>query len=421
MAEENKTSKQTDGKRAEDKKRGFFKRLKAGLFRKESPAKEAAAPGKVSEKKSESKTHEKTRPSSLEGGESAPSPSAEALSAEDPMAKTPLTADPLAEGPPPLRGAQKPAASGSDSASSSLSLKEKSDDRQAKTEAETEVAAPAADAKADEKPSEKKSAEAGKEGAAVEDGPGSESAATSAPPPRTTAESPVQKPRAQSQAREVKLPGLFAFKMETVSLYDEKGKRISATALHYEPWRVSQVKTKEKDGYSAVQLACRPQKNGRCGKALTGHLKSAGFKEGALRVREIRLLKDAPEDIQPGCELSLESLAKGDKVRISGLSKGRGFSGVMKRWGFRGGKASHGAKTHRKTGAVGQHTEPSRVFPGRKMPGRFGYKKISVRNVQVADVLPEERLIFVKGAVPGARRSLIALTKQPKLSKRAGF
>ena len=213
---------------------------------------------------------------------------------------------------------------------------------------------------------------------------------------------------------QIKMNGLFAFKLEMTSFYNEEGKAVPVTALHYEPWRVSQIKTREKEGYSSVQLACHPQKNNRCSKPLVGHLTPAGFKEGARYVKE--LCEKAPENAQVGHELSIESLKKGDLVRLSSQSKGRGFAGVIKRWGFHGGKASHGSKSHRRPGAIGQHTEPSRVFPGRKMPGHYGFQKVTLKKVEVVDILPEENLIFVKGPVPGSRNTLVTLRKEESLN-----
>ena len=207
----------------------------------------------------------------------------------------------------------------------------------------------------------------------------------------------------------IKLQGLFAFKMSMTSLYDEQGRMVPVTALKYKPWVVSQIKTKEKEGYSAVQLACMPQKNNRSTRAQIKHLASAGFKEGARYIREIR--QELPEDIKVGLELSIESLQKGDRVRISSRSKGRGFTGVVKRWGFSGGPASHGSKIHRSTGSIGQCTEPSRVMPGRKMPGQHGFETITLNSVPVVDVLPEEGVVFVKGPVSGARNTLVSLRK----------
>lgn len=207
----------------------------------------------------------------------------------------------------------------------------------------------------------------------------------------------------------VKLEGLFAFKMSMTTFYNEKGERVPVTALKYEPCYISQIKNREKESYEAVQVAFKAQKNKRCSKALIGHLKPAGFKEGARFMKEIR--QSLPEGVKPGQEISIESLKKGDLVKVSSLSKGRGFSGVMKKWNFAGGKASHGSKSHRRTGSIGQHTEPSRVMPGRKMPGQYGFKRVSRLKVPIVDVLPEEGMIFVKGPVPGARNTLVSLKK----------
>ena len=207
----------------------------------------------------------------------------------------------------------------------------------------------------------------------------------------------------------VKLEGLFAFKMSMTTFYNDKGESVPVTALKYEPCRVSQIKTQEKESYQAVQVAFKAQKNKRCSKALIGHLISSGFKEGARFVREIH--QKISEEIKPGQEVSIESLKKGDMVKITSLSKGRGFAGVMKRWNFAGGKATHGSKSHRRIGSIGQHTEPARVMPGRKMPGQYGFRQVSRLKVPVVDVLPEEGMIFVKGPVPGARNTLVSLVK----------
>ena len=213
----------------------------------------------------------------------------------------------------------------------------------------------------------------------------------------------------KNKKESIKLEGLFAFKMSMTRFYDEKGGSLPVTALKYEPAYVSQIKTEEKHSYSAVQVAFKAQKNKRCSKALIQHLKPAGFKEGARFVKEIK--QEVSEAIQVGDELSIHSLEKGDLVKISALSKGKGFTGVMKRWNFRGGAASHGSKAHRRTGSIGQHTKPGRVFPGRKMPGRQGFQQVSRLKVPVVEVLPEEGIIFVKGAVPGARHTLVSLQK----------
>jgi len=220
------------------------------------------------------------------------------------------------------------------------------------------------------------------------------------------AEDSIKNPKAEDS--KIQLNGLFAFKMSMTSFYED-GKRIPVTALQYKPWKVAQIKTKSKEGYSAIQLACQAQKNKRCSKALIQHLKPAGFKEGARYVKEIR--QDIPEGLKVGQDLSIESLKKGDRVQLVSRSKGLGFTGVIKRWNFKGGPSSHGSKSHRRIGSIGQHTEPARVMPGRKMPGQCGFQKQS-QFVKIVDVLTKEQMIFVKGSVPGARNTLVSLLKK---------
>ena len=219
-----------------------------------------------------------------------------------------------------------------------------------------------------------------------------------------------------AQAEQIKLSGLYAFKLGMSSIYDEKGQFTPVTLLQMKPCFVSQIKTQKKEGYSSVQVACKPQKNNRVSKPLVAHLSAAGFKEGAAHVKEIR--QSSTENIKVGQEVSINSLEKGDMVKLTGVSKGHGFAGVVKRWGFKGGPASHGAKTHRTTGSIGNRTEPARVMPGKKMPGHYGVEQVSIRNVKVVDVVPDEKLILVKGPVPGARNSLVYLHKSQPVEKR---
>ena len=205
-----------------------------------------------------------------------------------------------------------------------------------------------------------------------------------------------------------KLNALFAFKMGMASVYNEKKNRIPVTVLKYEPLKISQIKTPEKEGYCAFQVSLESSK--KLNKAMGGHYKKAGFKNGARFSREVR--QDFSEDISIGQEVSIESLKKGDFVCVSGISKGHGFSGVVKRWGFGGGPASHGAEKHRTTGSVANTATQGRVFPGKKMPGQFGNKKATVTNVKVIDVIASKRAILLKGSIPGPKGSLIELKKQ---------
>jgi large subunit ribosomal protein L3 len=207
----------------------------------------------------------------------------------------------------------------------------------------------------------------------------------------------------------LKLEGLFAFKEGMSTIYNEQGEAVPVTVLRYEPWVVSQIKTEENDGYNAIQIACRPKKAKNSSKSENGHFKKAGLETGAQFVREIR--QDLTAEVKLGVQISIDSLKKGDYVAMTGTSKGHGFTGVMKRWNFAGGPAAHGSKFHRRPGSSGNRTWPGRVMPGKKFPGHYGDETITVRNVQVVAVLPEENVLMVKGPVPGARNSLVRLVR----------
>lgn len=209
---------------------------------------------------------------------------------------------------------------------------------------------------------------------------------------------------------ELKLNGLYAFKEGMATVYNEQGEAVPVTVLRYEPWFVSQVKTNENDGYEAVQIACRPKKAKNGGKAEKGHLTKAGFENGAQIVKEIR--QAAPEGMSLGAQLSIESLNKGDIVKVTAKSKGRGFTSSMKRWNHAGGPASHGSKFHRRPGSSGNRTWPGRVMPGKKFPGHWGDETITVKNVEIVEVNTSENVLMVRGPVPGARNGLVKLVRE---------
>lgn len=208
---------------------------------------------------------------------------------------------------------------------------------------------------------------------------------------------------------QIKLNGLFAFKEGMSTIYNDKGEAIPVTVLRFDPWVVSQVKTKSSDGYEAVQLACGPKKAKNSNMAEKGHLKSAGMEVGARYVREIRQNVDG---VNVGDVVSIDSLSKGDVVKITSKSKGKGFQGSIRRWNFAGGPASHGSKFHRKPGSSGNRTWPGRVMPGKKFPGHLGDEAVTVKNVVIVDVMPEEGVVLVKGPVPGSRNSLVKLVRE---------
>ena len=214
---------------------------------------------------------------------------------------------------------------------------------------------------------------------------------------------------AAASSGEIKLAGLYAFKEGMATVYNELGEAVPVTILRYEPWFVSQIKTEQTDGYTALQVACRPKKAKNATKAEKAHLTGAGFENGAHFVREIR--QDIPADAKVGARVSIESLTKGDSIKLTGRSKGRGFQGSVRRWNFAGGPASHGSKFHRRPGSSGNRTWPGRVMPGKKFPGHWGDETITVKNVVVVDVLPQEGVVLVKGPVPGARNSLVKMVR----------
>ncbi|MGZ3690821.1 MAG: 50S ribosomal protein L3 [Pseudobdellovibrio sp.] len=221
--------------------------------------------------------------------------------------------------------------------------------------------------------------------------------------------SETQNSETATSSEGIKLNGLFAFKEGMATVYNDKGEAVPVTVLRYETWKVSQIKTQEKDGYSAVQLAAVPKKSKNSNTAQEGHLKGAGFETGAQYVRELRT--EVPAGLKLGDSLSIDTLAKGDVVKVTSTSKGRGFQGSVRRWNFNGGPATHGSKFHRRPGSSGNRTWPGRVMPGKKFPGHWGDETITVKNVVVVDVLPSEGVVLVKGPVPGSKNTLVRLVK----------
>lgn len=213
-----------------------------------------------------------------------------------------------------------------------------------------------------------------------------------------------------TSAEGLKLNGLFAFKEGMATIYNEQGEAIPVTVLRYEPWFVSQIKTNDADGYEAIQVACQPKKAKNSNKAEKGHLAGSGFENGAQYVKELR--QSIPEGVTVGAQISIDSLVKGDVVKITSKSKGKGFAGSMKRWNFAGGPAAHGSKFHRRPGSSGNRTWPGRVMPGKKFPGHLGNETVTVKNVEIVQVLADENVLMVKGPVPGARNTLVKLVRE---------
>jgi len=191
-------------------------------------------------------------------------------------------------------------------------------------------------------------------------------------------------------------------------------KVVPVTVLKAGPCVVVQKKTVDKDGYNAVQLGFEEVSEKKLTKPLLGVFKKANVKP--MRVlKEFRV--DIVDEYSVGQEITVAIFQEGDKIDITGWTKGRGFAGAMKRWNFQGGPKSHGAKFHRELGSVGQHTEPARIFKGKRMPGRYGYERVTILNSEVVKVDPENNLIAVKGGVPGARGSLVLIRSAVKVDK----
>ncbi|SHH50336.1 50S ribosomal protein L3 [Thermosipho atlanticus] len=181
-------------------------------------------------------------------------------------------------------------------------------------------------------------------------------------------------------------------------------KVIPVTVIKAGPCYVIQKKTLETDGYNAIQLGFEEAR--KVNKPMEGVFKKAGVKPLKI-LKEFRV--EEPEKFEIGQEIKVDIFEEGDKIDITGWSKGRGFAGAMKRWGFRGGPKSHGAKFHRELGSVGQHSEPARIFKGKKMPGQYGNERVTILNSEIVKIDVENNLIAVKGGVPGARGGLVLI------------
>jgi len=196
-------------------------------------------------------------------------------------------------------------------------------------------------------------------------------------------------------------------KVGMTQVWDDDNRIVPVTVLAVPPCRVVQVKTPDTDGYSAIQVTRGVKDAGKLTRPEAGHFEKAGVEPGRTLV-ELRL--DDVSEFTVGQEIAADTLERGALVDVTAVSRGKGFTGAMKRHGFGGAPASHGAhKNHRKPGAVGQCATPSRVFKGKKMPGRHGGQKVTTLNLEVVKADVEAGLILVKGSVPGPRGSTVVI------------
>ena len=207
---------------------------------------------------------------------------------------------------------------------------------------------------------------------------------------------------------------ILATKVGMTQIFNEDGVLTPVTVLQAGPCVVTQVKTVENDGYSAVQVGFTDKREKLVNKAQKGHFNKAGVSYKRY-VREFRF-EDA-ESYALAQEIKADIFAAGDKIDATAISKGKGFQGAIKRHGQHRGPMAHGSKFHRHAGSNGACSDPSKVFKGKGMPGQMGHKKITIQNLEVVCVDAEKNLLLVKGAVPGPKKSLVTIKETVKVSK----
>ena len=204
------------------------------------------------------------------------------------------------------------------------------------------------------------------------------------------------------------MSGLIGKKIGMTSVYSAEGKNIPCTVIEAGPCVVTQIRTVEKDSYEAVQIAYDDKSEKHTTASLLGHFKKAG----TTPKRKMAEFKDMPE-VNLGDTLTVDMFSEEDWVDVTGISKGKGFQGVVKRHGFGGvGGQTHGQHNRqRKPGSLGASSYPSRVFPGKRLPGRMGGEQVKVLNLKVLKIIPENNLILVKGSIPGAKGAYLTIEK----------
>ena len=205
------------------------------------------------------------------------------------------------------------------------------------------------------------------------------------------------------------MPGLIGKKVGMTRIFTEEGIQVPVTVIEAGQCPVVDVRSEEQDGYQAVQLGFGAQTAKRATRAEIGHAVKAGLEDAPRLMREFRIGGD--EQYEVGQQLTVELFEAGDRVKVTGRSKGRGFQGVVKRYGFAGRPASHGHPMSRNPGSMGPGTDPSRVIKGKKLPGRMGGTRTTIRNLQIVRVDGERNLLFVKGGLPGSRNGYVLISK----------
>jgi len=206
------------------------------------------------------------------------------------------------------------------------------------------------------------------------------------------------------------IEGILGKKVGMTQVFTDDGMVIPVTVIEAGPCTVVCKRTKDKDGYSAVQLGYIPAKSKHLNKPLLGYFEKRSVPSFRV-LREFPVVDDSFSEIEEGDEVRVDIFEKGDRVAVTGKSKGKGFQGAMKRHGFSGMCDSHGSRYHRAVGSIGQHTFPAKVFKGLKMAGQMGNKKVTVRGLEVVEVIPDKNLLLVKGSVPGPQNGLLVIKR----------
>lgn len=200
--------------------------------------------------------------------------------------------------------------------------------------------------------------------------------------------------------------GTLGEKVGMTQYYEESGAAVGATVIKAEPAVVVQVKTLEDDGYKGIQLGYKDTEKRKLTKPMKGHFEKHDVSPKKF-LAEFRV--EDPEQYSSGDRITVGQFEEGEMVDVTGNSKGKGFQGVVKRWDFSGGPKTHGSRFHRKPGSIGMCVEPGRVLKGKKLPGRSGDKKVTIQNLKVLRVDPDEELLVIKGSVPGPRENILRI------------
>ncbi len=203
--------------------------------------------------------------------------------------------------------------------------------------------------------------------------------------------------------------GIIGKKLGMTRIFDPEGLAVPVTVIEAGPCFVVQQKISAKEGYEALQLGFERRALAKCNRPLKGHFEKHGAKSGFKYLREFPAENAAAFEV--GQEITVAQFAIGDRVDVTGTSKGRGFAGTVKRWKFHRGPMTHGSMSHRAPGSIGCSAYPSRVVKGKKMPGHMGHARVTLKNLEVLDVRQDENLLLVKGAIPGPRQGLVLVQK----------